>query len=99
MWSPARSSREVSSGRESPVAQSSAGPSTGAQTSSRPDPALRMADGTVLTRPTSGGLPLGIDPDADYPTTRLTLEPGETMLICTDGLLEIKTKARWFRHA
>ncbi len=53
-----------------------------------PDPAFRMADGTVLTRPTSGGLPLGIDPDADYPTTRLALEPGETMLICTDGLIE-----------
>jgi anti-sigma regulatory factor (Ser/Thr protein kinase) len=47
-----------------------------------------MADGTVLIRPTAGGLPLGIDPDADYPTTRLALEPGETMLICTDGLIE-----------
>ncbi|MFD5631294.1 MULTISPECIES: SpoIIE family protein phosphatase [unclassified Streptomyces] len=53
-----------------------------------PDPAIRMADGTVLTRPTAGGLPLGIDPDADYPTTRLVLEPGETMLVCTDGLIE-----------
>ncbi|MGW0825066.1 ATP-binding SpoIIE family protein phosphatase [Streptomyces sp. NPDC002845] len=53
-----------------------------------PDPAIRMADGTVLVRPTAGGLPLGIDPDADYPTTRLVLEPGETMLICTDGLIE-----------
>ncbi|MFJ9904504.1 SpoIIE family protein phosphatase [Streptomyces sp. NPDC101152] len=53
-----------------------------------PDPAIRMADGTVLTRPTAGGLPLGIDPDADYPTTRITLEPGETMLVCTDGLIE-----------
>ncbi|MET8407783.1 SpoIIE family protein phosphatase [Streptomyces sp. NPDC005195] len=53
-----------------------------------PDPAIRMADGTVLMRPTAGGLPLGIDPDADYPTTRLALEPGETMLICTDGLIE-----------
>ncbi|WP_329533274.1 SpoIIE family protein phosphatase [Streptomyces sp. NBC_01450] len=53
-----------------------------------PDPAIRMADGTVLIRPTAGGLPLGIDPDADYPTTRLALEPGETMLICTDGLIE-----------
>ncbi|WP_371670218.1 SpoIIE family protein phosphatase [Streptomyces sp. NBC_00289] len=53
-----------------------------------PDPAIRMADGTVLTRPTAGGLPLGIDPDADYPTTRLVLEPGETMLLCTDGLIE-----------
>ncbi|CAM5466178.1 MULTISPECIES: SpoIIE family protein phosphatase [Streptomyces] len=53
-----------------------------------PDPAVRMADGTVLHRPTAGGLPLGIDPDADYPTTTIALGPGETMLICTDGLIE-----------
>ncbi|MFE7412392.1 SpoIIE family protein phosphatase [Streptomyces laurentii] len=53
-----------------------------------PDPAVRMNDGTVLLRPTAGGLPLGIDPDTDYPTTRLALEPGETLMICTDGLLE-----------
>ncbi|GGU28352.1 ATP-binding SpoIIE family protein phosphatase [Streptomyces lavendofoliae] len=53
-----------------------------------PDPAIRMADGTVMLRPTAGGLPLGIVPDTDYPTTRLTLEPGETLMICTDGLLE-----------
>ncbi|MFE9481746.1 MULTISPECIES: SpoIIE family protein phosphatase [Streptomyces] len=53
-----------------------------------PDPAIRMADGTVLMRPTAGGLPLGIDPDTDYPTTRFTLEPGETMMLCTDGLIE-----------
>ncbi|WP_320773769.1 SpoIIE family protein phosphatase, partial [Streptomyces sp. CRN 30] len=53
-----------------------------------PEPAVRMPDGTVLMRPTAGGLPLGVDPDADYPTTRLALEPGETMLICTDGLIE-----------
>lgn len=53
-----------------------------------PDPAIRLADGTVLTRPTAGGLPLGIDPDADYPTTRVVLGRGEIMLICTDGLIE-----------
>jgi anti-sigma regulatory factor (Ser/Thr protein kinase) len=53
-----------------------------------PDPVIRMADGTVLRQPTAGGLPLGIDPDADYPTTRHVLEPGETMLLCTDGLIE-----------
>ncbi|ANH92507.1 MULTISPECIES: SpoIIE family protein phosphatase [unclassified Streptomyces] len=53
-----------------------------------PDPVIRMADGTVLQRPTAGGLPLGVDPDADYPTTRFVLEPGETMMICTDGLIE-----------
>ncbi|MET8079695.1 SpoIIE family protein phosphatase [Streptomyces sp. NPDC005303] len=53
-----------------------------------PDPATRKADGTVLARRTAGGLPLGIDPDADYPTTRIALEPGETLLLCTDGLIE-----------
>ncbi|MCL7426105.1 SpoIIE family protein phosphatase [Streptomyces sp. YS415] len=53
-----------------------------------PDPAIRLSDGTVLTRPTAGGLPLGIDPDADYPTTRVVMELGETMLLCTDGLIE-----------
>ncbi|MFI5567804.1 SpoIIE family protein phosphatase [Streptomyces sp. NPDC051740] len=53
-----------------------------------PEPVIRMADGTVLARPTAGGPPLGIDPDADYPTTRFVLESGETMLICTDGLIE-----------
>ncbi|MEU6243371.1 SpoIIE family protein phosphatase [Streptomyces sp. NPDC047024] len=53
-----------------------------------PDPVVRMADGTVMTRPTAGGPPLGVDPDADYPTTRFTLEPGETMMLCTDGLIE-----------
>ncbi|AKJ11974.1 phosphatase [Streptomyces incarnatus] len=53
-----------------------------------PDPAIRMADGTVMMRPTAGGLPLGVEPDPDYPTTRFTLEPGETLMLCTDGLLE-----------
>ncbi|MGW1025472.1 SpoIIE family protein phosphatase [Streptomyces sp. NPDC002577] len=53
-----------------------------------PDPVIRMGDGTVLIRPTAGGPPLGVDPDVDYPTTQLALEPGETMLICTDGLIE-----------
>ncbi|MFE5770227.1 SpoIIE family protein phosphatase [Streptomyces sp. NPDC056485] len=53
-----------------------------------PDPVIRMPDGTVLMRPTAGGLPLGIVADTDYPTTRFTLEPGETVMLCTDGLIE-----------
>jgi serine phosphatase RsbU (regulator of sigma subunit)/anti-sigma regulatory factor (Ser/Thr protein kinase) len=53
-----------------------------------PHPAIRMPDGTLLPRPTAGGLPLGIDPDSDYPTTRLVELPGETLLMCTDGLIE-----------
>ncbi len=66
-------------------------PETGALDVARaghPDIATRMSDGTMLVRPTAGGLPLGIDPDTDYPTTRLTLEPGELMMVCTDGLIE-----------
>jgi serine phosphatase RsbU (regulator of sigma subunit)/anti-sigma regulatory factor (Ser/Thr protein kinase) len=54
-----------------------------------PDPAIWLADGTMLIRATAGGLPLGIDPGTEYPTTRLLLEPGETLLACTDGLIEV----------
>ncbi|MDX6348197.1 MAG: hypothetical protein QOF84_2987 [Streptomyces sp.] len=53
-----------------------------------PDPTIRLADGTTILRHTAGGLPLGIAPDTDYPTTRFTLEPGEVLLLCTDGLIE-----------
>jgi anti-sigma regulatory factor (Ser/Thr protein kinase) len=66
-------------------------PSTGLVEIARaghPDPVVVTSDGTVLLRATEGGLPLGIDPDTDYPTTRFVLEAGETLMICTDGLLE-----------
>ncbi|MFE7128407.1 SpoIIE family protein phosphatase [Streptomyces sp. NPDC057617] len=53
-----------------------------------PDPVIRATDGTAVIRPTAGGLPLGIEADSDYPTTRLSLEPGETLMLCTDGLIE-----------
>jgi serine phosphatase RsbU (regulator of sigma subunit)/anti-sigma regulatory factor (Ser/Thr protein kinase) len=53
-----------------------------------PDPAIRLDDGTTIQRHTAGGLPLGVEPDSDYPTTRLVLEPGEVLMMCTDGLLE-----------
>ncbi|MFG1805525.1 SpoIIE family protein phosphatase [Streptomyces sp. NPDC049040] len=53
-----------------------------------PEPAIRLGDGTTIVRRTAVGLPLGIEPDADYPTTRMVLEPGEVLLLCTDGLIE-----------
>ncbi|SFC54225.1 ATP-binding SpoIIE family protein phosphatase [Streptomyces aidingensis] len=53
-----------------------------------PDVGVRLADGTSVLRPTEGGPPLGIDPDWAYPTTRLVLQPDETLVMCTDGLLE-----------
>ncbi|MBQ1157057.1 SpoIIE family protein phosphatase [Streptomyces sp. A73] len=52
------------------------------------DPAVQLPDGPMLVRSTAGGLPLGIDPDTEYPVTRLVLEPGERLLMCTDGLIE-----------
>lgn len=53
-----------------------------------PDPVVVAADGSAMIRQTEGGLPLGVESDADYPTTRLTLEAGETIMLCTDGLIE-----------
>lgn len=53
-----------------------------------PEPAIRLGDGTTIIRRTPGGLPLGVAPDTDYPTTRLVLEPGEVLMLCTDGLIE-----------
>ncbi|MHA4817811.1 ATP-binding SpoIIE family protein phosphatase [Streptomyces aculeolatus] len=52
------------------------------------DPAMGIGDGALLVRPTEGGLPLGVVEDPDYPVTRLVMEPGELMLLCSDGLIE-----------
>ncbi|MEU5719926.1 SpoIIE family protein phosphatase [Streptomyces sp. NPDC020403] len=53
-----------------------------------PDPVVVSVDGTAVIRQTAGGLPLGIEKDTDYPTTQVLLEPGETIMLCTDGLIE-----------
>lgn len=53
-----------------------------------PDPVVISIDGTAVIRQTAGGLPLGVEKDADYPTTRVVLGPGETIMLCTDGLIE-----------
>ncbi|MGW3244828.1 SpoIIE family protein phosphatase [Streptomyces sp. NPDC001070] len=54
-----------------------------------PPALLRRPDGRtdILTQPP--GLLLGIDPDAEYPTTTLTLPPGAVLALYTDGLVEI----------
>ncbi|NJP99315.1 ATP-binding SpoIIE family protein phosphatase [Streptomyces zingiberis] len=68
-----------------------ADPSTGSLEIARaghPEPVTRKSDGTLMPRETAGGLPLGVAPDSDYPTTQIVLEPGELMLLCTDGLIE-----------
>ncbi|MFC7220612.1 SpoIIE family protein phosphatase [Streptomyces polyrhachis] len=55
------------------------------------DPLVRAADGTARWLSVPGGLPLGLSAEfgqLEYPVTRLGLDPGETVLLCTDGLLE-----------
>ncbi|WP_328888011.1 ATP-binding SpoIIE family protein phosphatase [Streptomyces sp. NBC_00316] len=53
-----------------------------------PDPVVISSDGTAVIRQTGGGLPLGMETDTDYPTTRVVLQPGDTIMLCTDGLIE-----------
>ncbi|MGK5641715.1 PP2C family protein-serine/threonine phosphatase [Streptomyces sp. URMC 126] len=55
-------------------------------------PALVLrADGRADYLPTPGGLLVGILPTAPVGTARLTLGPGETLLLYTDGLTEART--------
>lgn len=54
-----------------------------------PHPVLRLPDGTCLLKHVGGGLPLGLMLGSeDYPVTDLELQPGEILLLCTDGLIE-----------
>ena len=55
------------------------------------DPVVRRVDGSTAVQPVAGGLPLGIAPDEEYRVTRFSLDPGETVLLCTDGLVESRT--------
>ncbi|KIF03188.1 protein phosphatase, partial [Streptomyces sp. RSD-27] len=58
------------------------------------DPVVRRGDGTCHRVQVAGGLPLGLPPrdppDAGcgYPVTSMELHPGDTLLLCTDGLVE-----------
>ncbi|MGY0020245.1 SpoIIE family protein phosphatase [Streptomyces sp. cg35] len=55
------------------------------------DPLLRRIDGTCRRVPVEGGLPLGLSAEfgrLEYPVTTVELDPGETLLLCTDGLVE-----------
>ncbi|GAA0655310.1 SpoIIE family protein phosphatase [Kitasatospora atroaurantiaca] len=54
------------------------------------DPVVRRADGSATVVPVTGGLPLGVAPDEEYRVTRFSLDPGETVVLCTDGLVEAR---------
>ncbi|MFD9391959.1 SpoIIE family protein phosphatase [Streptomyces sp. NPDC060000] len=55
------------------------------------DPLLRGLDGTCRRLQVPGGLPLGLSAEfgsLDYPVATVELDPGHTLLLCTDGLVE-----------
>ena len=51
------------------------------------NPILRRANGSI-ERLDVGGLPLGIQAEAKYESASVTLEPGDWLIIFTDGLVE-----------
>ncbi|GAA4808944.1 SpoIIE family protein phosphatase [Streptomyces ziwulingensis] len=55
------------------------------------DPLVRYPDGTCRRVPVQGGLPLGLSAEFGglaYPVSTLELDPGSTLVLCTDGLVE-----------
>ena len=58
-------------------------------TAGHPPPVLRHPDGGTEVLDLRPGLLLGIDREADYPTTDIALPPGAVLLLYTDGLVEI----------
>ncbi|MEU1542375.1 SpoIIE family protein phosphatase [Actinacidiphila glaucinigra] len=57
-------------------------------TAGHPPPVLCGPDGHAEVLRVPPGLLLGIDPEADYPTTEVPLEPGTVLALYTDGLVE-----------
>ncbi|MDK9501289.1 MULTISPECIES: SpoIIE family protein phosphatase [Streptomyces] len=56
------------------------------------DPLLRTRDGECRRLPVEGGMPLGLSAEfgrLEYPVTTVELDPGETLVLCTDGLVEL----------
>ncbi|MGA9835588.1 MAG: SpoIIE family protein phosphatase, partial [Trebonia sp.] len=51
-------------------------------------PPVLVRAGTARELPLPGGVLLGMDPDASYEEAVQSLEPGDTLLLFTDGLIE-----------
>ncbi|MCL6738222.1 SpoIIE family protein phosphatase [Streptomyces neyagawaensis] len=55
------------------------------------DPLIRAPDGGCRRVTVDGGLPLGLSAEfgsLEYPVSTIELDPGDTLLLCTDGLIE-----------
>ncbi|MFF4394447.1 SpoIIE family protein phosphatase [Streptomyces sp. NPDC001480] len=55
------------------------------------DPLIRHTDGSCRRISVEGGLPLGLSAEfgrLEYPVSTVELDPGQTLLLCTDGLVE-----------
>ncbi|WP_030674211.1 SpoIIE family protein phosphatase [Streptomyces cellulosae] len=55
------------------------------------DPLIRRPDGSCRRLSVEGGLPLGLSAEFGrlaYPVATLELDPGDTLVLCTDGLVE-----------
>ncbi|MFF4233513.1 SpoIIE family protein phosphatase [Streptomyces sp. NPDC001820] len=55
------------------------------------DPLIRDIDGNCRRLPVEGGLPLGLSAEfgqLEYPVSTVELDPGQTLLLYTDGLVE-----------
>ncbi|WP_327665275.1 SpoIIE family protein phosphatase [Streptomyces sp. NBC_00498] len=55
------------------------------------DPLLRLTGGNCRRLAVEGGLPLGLSAEfgrLEYPVTTAELDPGEALVMCTDGLVE-----------
>lgn len=56
-------------------------------------PLLRRPDGAVQPLARTDGVPLGIYPNAAYSEVGFALEPGQTLLLYTDGITEARSPA------
>ncbi|MGW1348104.1 SpoIIE family protein phosphatase [Streptomyces sp. NPDC002409] len=56
------------------------------------DPLVRESDGSCRRLPVEGGLPLGLSAEfgrLEYPVSTVELDPGQTLVMFTDGLVEL----------
>ncbi|WP_327242805.1 SpoIIE family protein phosphatase [Streptomyces sp. NBC_01320] len=56
------------------------------------EPLVRDVDGSCRRLPAEGGLPLGLSAEfgrLEYPVSTVELDPGQTMVLYTDGLVEL----------